>query len=455
MKALFPFLMALALFFQPQPIIAQVNSGSNGSDGAFNPTSDVTIDMPSRPDGIYQYSSVNIPSGVNVTFTPNAKNTPVVWLVQGACIVSGVIDVSGQTATAGGPGAGGPGGWSGGIGGTSATPGQGPGGGDVGYTAQSSAAYYGGSYGGLGSTVPPGSPKLYGNVFLLPLLGGSGGGGAQGSGSISGYPAGGGGGALLIVASDQIQITGSIRSNGGAGYQAGYSGAAGSGGAIRLICSTVTGSGSVSAGGGGGNYWGGGGGSGRIRFDVYQNNFTGSKSGIFTQGFQPIILPVANQGIQLGIASIGGVAVAGSLGGVLANPDVIIPALQSNPINVVVNCTNVPLNTDIIIKVHPASGADVTATAKNTVGTNAASTASIPVSMPRGGGIVYASAVTGIAGSASSMSAKDVPAKNIAQTGWTANGEKFVAMEITAGIGGKQRISYITDTGKRYAAPVN
>jgi hypothetical protein len=138
---------------------------------------------------------------------------------------------------------------------------------------------------------------------------------------------------------------------------------------------------------------------------------------------------------------------------VLVNPDVIIPAQQANPLNVVVNCTNVPLNTDIIIKVHPANGADVTATAKNTAGTLAASTATIPVAMPHGGGIIYASAVTGIAGTQSATDAKDERLKDLAQTGWTANGERFVAMEITAGMGGKQSVSYLTDSGKSYAMP--
>ena len=39
---------------------AQVNSGSNGSDGAFNPTTNIVINMADHPTGIYQYTSVNI-----------------------------------------------------------------------------------------------------------------------------------------------------------------------------------------------------------------------------------------------------------------------------------------------------------------------------------------------------------------------------------------------------------
>ena len=65
------------------PLNAQVNSGSNGSDGEFHPTQDVTINMADHPDGIYQYTSVNIPAGVRVSFIPNAGNKSVVWLLQG------------------------------------------------------------------------------------------------------------------------------------------------------------------------------------------------------------------------------------------------------------------------------------------------------------------------------------------------------------------------------------
>src|SRR5438046_3142436 len=63
---------------------AQVNSGSNGSDGAFNPTTNTVINLADHPNGIYQYTSVNVPTNVTVTFIPNANNTPVVWLVQGS-----------------------------------------------------------------------------------------------------------------------------------------------------------------------------------------------------------------------------------------------------------------------------------------------------------------------------------------------------------------------------------
>ncbi len=435
---------------------AQVNSGSDGHDGAFNPTQSITIDMADHPDGIYHYTSVNIPNGVTVSFTPNAKNTPVVWLVQGDCVINsgGRILISGRTGDTGLGGSGGPGGFSGGSGGTNPMAGQGPGGGapnDVGGNASFGSVGQlfssGPSYGGVGSA--------YGNIYLLPLVGGSGGGGSRlhPHGDTGG---GGGGGAILIAANNRIVLNGSFESTGGNGYDSG----GGTGGSIRLVSPKLSGTGGIfcnpgkllvlwnpNTGGADGPLAG----QGRIRFDVLENNFGGSIiGGVYTQGFQPIILPAPNQGIQLNIASIGGVAVGGSPGGVMVNPDVTIPAQQSNPLNVVVNCTNVPLNTDIIVKVHPANGPDVTATAKNTAGTLATSTATVPVAMPHGGGIIYASAVTGIAGAQSATDAKDARIRDIAKTGWTANGETFVAMELTASVGGKQRVSYLSNSGKRY-----
>ena len=59
-----------------------INTGSDGHDGALNPTTSIVIDMADHPDGIYHYTSVNIRSGVEVSFIPNANNSPVVWLVQ-------------------------------------------------------------------------------------------------------------------------------------------------------------------------------------------------------------------------------------------------------------------------------------------------------------------------------------------------------------------------------------
>ena len=146
-------------------------------------------------------------------------------------------------------------------------------------------------------------------------------------------------------------------------------------------------------------------------------------------------------------------AAPASPSGVLAKPDVIISAQQVNPIPIVVNCSNIPLNSEISVKVHPASGADVTAVGINSAGTLAASTATVSVNMSRGGGIIYASAVTGIAGGSAAIgNPADAKTRSLAETGWTADGERFGKVEITAALGGAQQITYITESGKRHPA---
>ncbi len=396
----------------PPHLLGQINAGSNGSDGALSPTTSINIDMHDHPNGIYQYTSVNIPSGVTVTFTPNANNTPVVWLVQSNVVISGTIDVSGQNALGGG--AGGPGGWAGGSAGSGnnfPSSGLGPGGGAAGSTSSATPIILGGqaSYGTVGIQAGPSqqgyggnaaSGPTYGNQWLIPLLGGSGGGGGPSN-------AGGGGGGLLIAANNQITIGGNVLANGGdgvtsCGYLCVTTGAGGSGGAVRLVALTILGGGSISASGGSGiggyNSYGlfaNPAGDGRVRFDTFLNSFNGGITGVFTQGYQPIIIPAAGQGVQLNIMSIGGVAVSASPTGQLLMPDAIVPGAQVNPIPVVVSCANLPLNTAITLTIKPATGSPVSVVSYNTVGTSTASTATFGVNMPRGGGIIYATATTG------------------------------------------------------------
>ena len=385
---------------------AQINTGSTGSDGALDfssitYTTNIVIDMHDHSNGIYQYTYVNIPSGVTVTFVPNADNTPVTWLVQSNALINGTVDVSGQIgqyATSIG-GVGGPGGYRGGAGGIQTTSGQGPGGGMAGSIGGNA------SYASFGSTnfvgLPPGA--TYGNNFLFPLLGGSGGGGSY-CDQCQNLGGAGGGGAILIVAST-IDLNGSVLARGGSfpmnpswGQQSG----GGSGGAVRLVASVVKGIGGIDASGGsgggkfiwGGDGSGGTGGTGRIRFDTLENDFGGSISGVFTTGFQPIIFQAVGQGAQLAVTSVGGVPVSASPTGVLSTPDAVLSAQQNNPIPVVVSCSNLPLNTQITVSVKPANGAAVSATGYNNTGTLSSSTATISIVMPRGGGLIYATAAT-------------------------------------------------------------
>ncbi len=80
------------------------DSGSDGSDGVFNPQTSVVIDLrdaatatwdtpsPVAGHGVYdasqwavvfKYTTVDIPAGVVVGFTNHASGAPVVWLASG------------------------------------------------------------------------------------------------------------------------------------------------------------------------------------------------------------------------------------------------------------------------------------------------------------------------------------------------------------------------------------
>ncbi|HEX6691461.1 MAG TPA: hypothetical protein VF110_09990, partial [Burkholderiales bacterium] len=99
------------------------DSGSTGADGAFSPTVSGPVPLPAS--GIFNFTTVNIPGGVTVTFTRNTTNTPVVILASGNVTIAGTLSVSGGAApgvgAAGGgaqgddgtPGVGGPGGFDG------------------------------------------------------------------------------------------------------------------------------------------------------------------------------------------------------------------------------------------------------------------------------------------------------------------------------------------------------
>jgi hypothetical protein len=265
MKTLKPAVLLLLSGVLPWATLAQgFNSGSTGADGALNVTANTTVDLP--PSGILNYTTINVAAGVTLRFNRNALNTPVYLLATGDVTIAGTINVSGNNGTSSPPvgGAGGPGGFDGGMPGfISVGPGAGygPGAGRGGGAwpsgaANAGSASYAGSATGQNST-NHGAP--YGSPLLVPVLGGSGGGGATGSPGVGG---GGGGGAILIASNTRIIHTGAIQAEGGASVSGGGSG---SGGAIRLVAPEVSGTGNLSVNGGS---WGTTGGHGRIRVDT-------------------------------------------------------------------------------------------------------------------------------------------------------------------------------------------
>ena len=441
------------------PVLGQIESGSDGSDGVLSPVTNTVINMSDHPDGIYQYTSISITSGVTVTFIPNAENTPVVWLVQSNCVIAGSVNLDGQDTADGGLG--GVGGYDGGHGGSESMPagdGLGPGGGKATSTTWMGANASYGTLGGVypsftsyGTTKPAQDPPgdMYGNDYLVPLIGGSGGAGVIHSGGTGG----GGGGAILIAASGTITINGTISVQGGGSDNGHRAAGGGSGGAVRLVGTTVTGGGTVHATGGRCyEYYNSNrestAGSGRIRIDAMNNSFTGTAYGSFTFGYQPIILPPASQAVGLSIETVGGVAVDSTPTGSSTDPDVTVPANTQNPVTITVKCTNIPLNTEVIIDAKPANGASVRAAALNAVGDSVESYASVDIDLPRGAGTIQAKTVSGISDIFASTDPKS--GALLARRGWLATGEHFASLEVISVLGGGQFITYLSESGKRY-----
>jgi hypothetical protein len=196
-----------------------------------------------------------------------------------------------------------------------------------------------------------------------------------------------------------VELNGRISSRGGFGgfYDCGIGcygyGGGGSGGGVRIVAQKIQGGGSIDVSGGTGpGCCSITGGYGRVRVDALDDNYGGPVLGILSRGVQPIIIQTNGQGAKLTIMSIGGFPVSASPSGRLAIPDAVLSAQQNNPIAVTVRCLNIPLNTQITVSVKPANSAALSATGVNNNGTLASSTATVLLSMPRGGGIIYATA---------------------------------------------------------------
>jgi hypothetical protein len=414
---------------------ATFNSGSTGTDGPFNPTASMEVVLP--PDGVLNYTTVDIPAGVTVTFKKNAANTPVFMLATGDVNIAGTIDVAGKGATSLVPGAGGPGGFAGGYGGgffSDGGKGQGPGGGNPG-------RYYGGMGGGggfgtvglasAGGTNGTGGP-IYGTSTLLPLIGGSGGGGGAGHDIRSGGPGGGGGGALMIASSTVITVTGTIKANGGNGSTGpegwgNNTGAGGSGGAIRLMANVISGNGTIDAKNGTAGYSVHGG-MGRIRLETYTNNRTASTVPAYTLGLPSIVFPPSSP--TLSITSIAGTTVPASPTGSYNQPDMLLPSTTTNPVTVNISANNIPVGTTVKVWTLPQYGS---ATSVNTTltGTNESSAATANVNLST----TYSNVVTAEA------------TFTILQAMYW-NGEEIDKVKVATRMGGGSETVYITRSGK-------
>ena len=426
------------------------NSGSTGADGAFNPTADIEIQLPA--DGILNYTTINIPAGVTVTFTKNNDNTPVYILATGDVTIAGTISVNGTNPSGIYPGQSGPGGFGGGVGGTyslAGGKGLGPGGGNPGIVSGGYGLGAGGAgFGGVGA-MGGGSGggggtggAAYSNDQILPMIGGSGGGGGGGSGNSSyrngGGGGGGGGGAIVIASSGTITVTGSITANGkngagGGGYYA-SGGGGGSGGAIKLMADRITGEGTISASGGSGGpggaaYNGGTGSVGRIRLEANTVTRTAATTPTYTYG-HPGTVFVANIP-TLRITAVGGVSVPENPSGQYGSPDIVLPSSTTNPVTIEISATNIPVGTQVTVRSTPENGTASTATSTGLTGTNAASTTSVSITI-----------------STSYQSILMAQATYTLQASLYWDDEKIEKVRVATTSGGGSEAVYITESGK-------
>ena len=376
------------------PAWAAINVPSDGSDGAFNPTAHIEVDLSQAVTGtwsdnnaanagkgiydpqkwavVFKYSSVDIPAGVTVTFKNHPSGAPVVWLVQSDTTIAGTVNLDGENGqSVGGYASPGPGGFSGGAGITAFKPraaGFGPGGGSI--IGNPNGA--GGGYGTAGTNFSGGIPGLtYGNARIMPLIGGSGATGWQ-AGNTDG---GAGGGIILLACGSEITLTGSITANGGYTHPSDPIYGSGGGGGIRLICDALSGTGQLTARGGGLYARGG---DGRIRIECNSLSYAGSPTPAVSASVpllaDPAVWPPAS------IPSITITQIAGGAAPVdpyanLTNPDhyISIDFAPTKPIIVKLNATNVPLDWLVKLRVVPFNAEDFTVDAVSVSGDATAS----------------------------------------------------------------------------------
>jgi hypothetical protein len=329
---------------------AQFNVPSDGSDGAFNPTANIQIDLgtaktatwdtpadynlqgvydPEQWIVVYKFTSVNIPANVTVTFKNHPKNPPVVWLVQGNVTINGTVNLDGQVGQGNFPfhKAGGPGGFRGG---------------------KCDPTIVTGGFGWGAPNTSNGLPLApVGNAGCFPLIGGSGGSWAQTNwGHLSARS--GGGGAILIASNTTVAGAGTISAQSKSFDNNGLV-LGGGGGAVRVVAPTINlqainAVGSV---------------NGRIRLEgnsVVAPNTVPAYSGAPLPSNFVFLRHALTPSIR--VVSIGGVSAPSDPTGQFASPtDVVVPNPQ---VQIVLQCRNVPANATVQVELRSATNTNFT-----------------------------------------------------------------------------------------------
>lgn len=382
----------LSLALEGPAVDWQTPGGDTNADGFGDGVYD-----PDQWAVVFKYTTVNIPAGVDITFTNHPSKAPVIWLVQGDVTIDGRVLVLGANGhdhtvltTLAEPG---PGGFRGGRGACTsleASGGFGPGGPSLG---RSDYGGSGGSYATAGGVVPDATVGArYGNPGVFPLIGGS---GAAGGRRCFGMQTGGGGagaGAILIASATNIVLNGSILANGGhGGINLGQcGGGGGAGGGIRLVANDISGTGAIQAVAGIGRFFGLIGGNGRIRLEANSLTLLDVGSPVATvglPGMNPILFrdtaTPTIRGITLGAESIPADA-RGSFN--FGQTDV--SRTDSGLTQLVITAENVPINSpvdaSVVVRMVLTSGQVTTVNAAYQSGTTASSTWTVDVNLPNG-----------------------------------------------------------------------
>ena len=375
------------------PAQATFDSGSNGSDGAFSPSSSTVIDLsqagsgpgngvydPTRWAVVFNYTTIDIAAGRTITFINHPSGAPVVWLASGDATISGTVRLDGSYGISGSqpslysvPG---PGGFAGGrhyidhvL--SPATGGFGPGG-----APKSTGSGAGGGYGTAGGVAGGVAGGTYGNATILPLIGGSGGGGSN----VVLDGGGAGGGAILIASSGNITLNtgGKISALGGSEA----AGGGGSGGGIRLVANGVGGSGLLRATGGTTSSGGGAGGYGRIRVEGTLVTLVDPGSPAWTVSYTPgPVFPDSNAP-TLAVSRIVGLVAPTDPRAGIETTDLAIA--DTSTVTVEIAATNIPVGTVVSVVVVPENGSGQTVSSMPLAGTPESSTATAQVAFERG-----------------------------------------------------------------------
>jgi hypothetical protein len=199
----------------------------------------------------------------------------------------------------------------------------------------------------------------------------------------------------------------------------------------------------------GGNYGypynGGPGGAGRIRLEAAALTVTlGQTSPYPTTAYPQSVFPPAGQPI-LAIASVGGVAApAVPLGNMAANPDILLPVGATNPVDVVITASNIPLGTAILVTATPQSGAKTSATSGGLTGTVQSSTATASVAL----NLAQTNVLTATATYPLTASVGAGPLYAEGPVPSPVEGEEITHVKVAAVLGGQSTFTYVTRSGR-------